>query len=299
MTIPKWIHRTCDICGCEDQERYQVRYKRPFEILKCLNCDLVFVNQRLTRPIVNKYPIKHFLVNEDTSIAKAKRDFQGLVEVVNKFLSGKGKEKIVLDMGCGLGYFLRMAECHDWLPYGLEINKRAAVYAKEHHRLDVKIGNIEEKTEFSVESFDVITMFGVIEHLVSPSKAIKECWRLLKPDGILCLQTPTEDGFFRKFGKILYKISFEKIEFHVRHLYSPGGHNLCFSRKSIRLLLKQNNFQIINIVGSTYGLKILLKRFDLNPGGAICVLGTSLLYLLAKLIGMPNHMTVYAQKKEA
>lgn len=299
MTMPKWIYRTCDICGSEDQERYEVRYKRPFGILKCLNCGLVFVSQRLTRPIVNEYPIEHFLANKDTRIAKAKRDFQYLVKPVDKFPSGKGKEKTILDIGCGLGYFLRIAQCHHWLPYGLEINKRAAVYAREHHCLDVKIGNIEEKTEFSAESFDVITMFGVIEHLVNPSKAIEECWRLLKPDGILCLPTPTEDGFFRKFGNILYKISFEKIEFHVRHLYSPGGHNLCFSRKSIGLLLEQNDYQITKIVGSTYGLKILLKRFILNPGGTIYLLGTSLLYLLAKLIGMPNHMTVYAQKKEA
>ncbi len=299
MTIPKWIHRTCDICSSENQEHYQVRYKTPFEILKCLNCDLVFVNQRLARSIVNEYPIKYYLANEDTSIAKAKRDFQYLVKLVNKFSSYKGKEKIILDIGCGLGYFLRIAQCHHWLPYGLEINKRAALYAWEHHRLDVKIGNIEEKTEFSTESFDVITMFGVIEHLVNPSKAIKECYRLLKPDGILFLQTPTEDGLFRKFGSILYKISFEKIEFYVGQLYSSSGHNLCFSRKSIRLLLEQNNFQIIKIVGSTYGLKVLLERFNLNPGGAIYILGTSLLYLLAKLIGMPNHMTVYAQKKEA
>lgn len=299
MTIPKWIDRTCSICGNEDQERYQIRYKRPFEILKCLNCDLVFVNQRLTRPIVNEYPIEHFLTNENILVDKAKRNFQYLVKLVNKFSSGKGKEKIILDMGCGLGYFLRIAQCHHWLPYGLEINQRAAVYARKHYRLDVKVGNIEEKTEFHAESFDVITMFGVIEHLVNPSEAIKECYRLLKRDGILSLQTPTEDGLFRKFGNILYKISFEKIEFHVRHLYSPGGHNLCFSRNSIRLLLEQNNFQIMKIVGSTYGLKILLKRFNLNSGGAIYILGTFLLYLLARLIAMPNHMTVYAQKKEA
>ncbi len=299
MTIPKWIHRTCDICGSEDQERYQVKYRRPFEILKCLNCDLVFVNQRLTRQIPNKYSIKYYLAIEDASIAKAKRDFQYLVKLVNKFSSGKGKEKVLLDIGCGLGYFLRIVKCHQWFPYGLEINKRAAVYAREHHQLDVKIGNIEEKTEFSAESFDVITMFGVIEHLVNPTKAIKECYRLLKLDGILFLQTPTEDGLFRKFGSILYKISFEKIESHVEQLYSSGGHNLCFCRKSVRLLLEQNNFQIMRIVGSTYGLKILLGRFSLNPGGAIYISGTFLLYLLAKVIGMPNHMTVYAQKKEA
>jgi len=90
------------------------------------------------------------------------------------------------------------------------------------------------------------------------------------------------------------------VNFHVRQLYAVGGgHSTIFNKRSIRALLAHCGFEVVSIDQSTYGLRVLLMRFENLPlhKRLTHILGTSIVFSLGRVLGGNNHMTVYAQKR--
>ena len=205
----------------------------------------------------------------------------------------------VLDVGCGNGYFLRCCKDHGMRVQGLEINKAAARYARSE--LGIPVVAIPPPYDRALEtiSFDVITLWGVIEHLDDPGKILASVRNLLKDEGMLVLQTPTEDALVRRmihaWNKIIRKRSF------VGSMYSNqrGSHIQCFSRRSVMEFLSRRSFRVLKIKDSTYGKKYMLKkpifmRDTLTSKALRTVAGVA--YDLSKTIGHQNHMLVFAGK---
>ena len=71
---------------------------------------------------------------------------------------------------------------------GLDISPYAAEAAKQEFNARVSVGDIEQ-TDFPNNRFDVVVMWDIIEHIISPVKALKEVHRLLKPGGYLFVST--------------------------------------------------------------------------------------------------------------
>jgi 2-polyprenyl-3-methyl-5-hydroxy-6-metoxy-1,4-benzoquinol methylase len=95
----------------------------------------------------------------------------------------------ILDIGCGRGLMLSMAKEDGWDTYGLEINDETAFHARNEYGLDVRTGSILE-TGFEAGTFDVITIWHVLEHVEDPVGTIRECHNLLKPGGTLAIAVP-------------------------------------------------------------------------------------------------------------
>ena len=97
-------------------------------------------------------------------------------------------------MGCGKGHFLSVAESRGWESVGLEVSHSALEALGQLKReKGLRFSVIESPlTEASLpgESFDVVTLFEVIEHLEDPVSTLREVHRLLKREGILYLTTP-------------------------------------------------------------------------------------------------------------
>lgn len=94
----------------------------------------------------------------------------------------------LLDVGCGPGLLLDEARRRGYVTVGLEPWDAARASACDGLGLDVRAESLEE---FSAqEAFDVITMIDVLEHFADPVAAIERCYRLLAPDGVLCVVTP-------------------------------------------------------------------------------------------------------------
>lgn len=95
----------------------------------------------------------------------------------------------LLDVGCGSGDFLREARQTGWTVFGQEFDETAAQTARQVSGAEVRIGDLGD-VGFDGASFDAITMSNVLEHLPDPNEAVAECYRLLKPGGVLVSISP-------------------------------------------------------------------------------------------------------------
>jgi 2-polyprenyl-3-methyl-5-hydroxy-6-metoxy-1,4-benzoquinol methylase len=109
-----------------------------------------------------------------------------------RFLAGK--EGRLLDFGCGLGFFLkRFAPLKKWEMRGCEISRSAVDFARDNFGLcDIFCGKIKD-APYQKESFDIITLWDVIEHIPYPDDIIFDLKAFLKPGGFIFLHTPNID----------------------------------------------------------------------------------------------------------
>lgn len=98
----------------------------------------------------------------------------------------------LLDVGCGNGDFLQLAQQAGWQAVGVEPDPKAVAIARARG-LTVHHGGLETLSAES-ETYDGITMNHVIEHVHDPRTTLTHCYRLLKPGGWLWLETPNLDA---------------------------------------------------------------------------------------------------------
>ena len=94
----------------------------------------------------------------------------------------------LLDVGCGHGLLLDEARRRGFDVVGLELSRSAARHGRDVLGLDVREVPLEEFQSW--ESFDVVVLADVLEHLEDPVGAVERCARMLRPDGALCVVTP-------------------------------------------------------------------------------------------------------------
>lgn len=144
-------------------------------------------------------------------------------------VTGKGK---ILDIGAGTGDFLLAAKKRGWEVYGIEPNPAAKDLAA------AKGIYLEEKVEkLSDHSFDVITLWHVLEHVPNLEHQIKELKRLLKEDGLLVIAVPNYKSYDAKHYQE-YWAAYDV----PRHLYH-------FSRTSIDKIFSGFSFNLIREKG--------------------------------------------------
>ncbi|MBD3271109.1 MAG: methyltransferase domain-containing protein [Elusimicrobia bacterium] len=153
-------------------------------IVECTNCGLVFID-----PL----PDDDTLTASYASTSDPEYTSEGSSRSINahlclstiKTFKQKGK---LLDIGCSTGFFLNAARV-DFDAEGVELSQWAAAYAQNKFRLTVHQGNIFS-IRYPDQTFDVITLIDVIEHLSHPTIILDEINRILKDDGILYMVTP-------------------------------------------------------------------------------------------------------------
>ncbi|MDI6738429.1 MAG: class I SAM-dependent methyltransferase [Nanoarchaeota archaeon] len=140
----------------------------------------------------------------------------------------------ILDIGCGRGLFLHIMKKDGWGTAGVEVNKETAFYASEMYGLNVAVGE-PSNWNFPNESFDVITINHVLEHVHKPAEYIKKCKELLKKEGLLFIAVPNISSLQAVVGKELW--FHLDVPYHINH----------FSTAGLLDLLKNNSFKILDI----------------------------------------------------
>jgi ubiquinone/menaquinone biosynthesis C-methylase UbiE len=96
----------------------------------------------------------------------------------------------VLDVACGEGYgTAALAAAGARSVTGVDIDPVTCTHAREKYGIDAKVADATQ-LPFADRSFDVVVSFETIEHLTNPERFIDECYRVLRPNGVLVISTP-------------------------------------------------------------------------------------------------------------
>ncbi len=138
----------------------------------------------------------------------------------------------LLDVGCGNGRFLATMRDRGWKVLGVEPDAQAVKVAREHFGLDVHMGSVEEMG-LPNDAVDVVTLSHVIEHVSDPIATLRECRRILRPNGRVVIVTPN----IRSLGHRVFGRACRHLE-PPRHLYlfSSTGLRACARRAGLRVL---------------------------------------------------------------
>ncbi len=228
---------SCNLCGLNNYQLLHIRYfddKIPITIVKCDNCGLIYTSPKLTKQEMEKlYKENYYYFRSNYTSTYENRDITKAQEIFNRIQKFKKKGSI-LDIGCGKGWLLRIAQENNWKTYGLEVSRYASNYARKKLGLNVLTGTIAE-ANFPSQYFDIITMLDVIEHLENPLNDLMKLNKILKKDGLLIIETP-------HIGSIYYKITRKYwVGFNIFH-------NYYFSLTTMKKILEKTGFKVIKAV---------------------------------------------------
>lgn len=149
------------------------------------------------------------------------------VELIKPF---KSETAFLLDVGAGTGHFIRAAKKGGWDAKGIEPNSAAREIANTNSK-GVFVGE-EKLSSFPADSFDVITLWHVLEHLPNLEENIKTFKKLLKPDGRIIVAAPNFKSFDARHFKN-YWAAYD-VPRHLWHFSKDSIANV-FSRANISL----------------------------------------------------------------
>lgn len=223
----------CNLCGSENfvhlfSASHYLSYPEEFNIVKCKDCGLVFLNPRPDDEELNKYYSPEYF-SEVAEPGFFKRCFALDKVRLIKNLKSRGR---LLDVGCGRGEFLQQMEDYGWEVWGVDTSAVACKYTQERLR-NGKIFNQDLLTSNLPEAyFDIVTFWHSLEHLKDPFSSLTEARRILKEDGILVIACPNFSSFSSKFFKRRWYALDTPF-----HLYQ-------FSPLTLQKLLKRAGFRI-------------------------------------------------------
>lgn len=201
------VEASCTICRRHDSALAYV--VDGYRIVRCHWCDHLYVSPRPAIAEIQEIYGESYFENpafENTDhdsyfgymdYLKDREHIQiRLSEVLSRIKRHEWQGRL-LDVGCGLGFFVEVAQQNGWDAWGAELNKHAVDWANEHVSDHVQYGTVDS-LDFADGSFDCVTMFDVIEHLDDPRKELLDVWRVLRPGGLLVLVTPDAGALMSK-----------------------------------------------------------------------------------------------------
>lgn len=139
----------------------------------------------------------------------------------------------LLDVGCGSGSLLGLLKRKGFHVLGFDASEEAARIAKAESDIDVIAGARLQEACLEVSSFDLVTLFHVMEHVPQPQEMLAEVWRLLRSGGRIVLQVPNVESWqFRLLGARWYGLDVPR-------------HVINYSKQGMCRLLSETGFRVL------------------------------------------------------
>lgn len=236
----------CFVCGADDYDVvYEARYDREKDpdlvqkfrasgdellidrLVQCRRCTFKYVNPRLRGDLI----FSSYTEGEDpayvSQLEARERTFAGSLEEIERLSGGKGR---LLDVGTAAGAFVAAAASRGWAAEGCEPNRWLAEWGSRHYGIRIRQGSVFDQP-YEPGSFDVVTLWDVIEHTTNPREMLERCRTLLKPGGVLVVNYPDIGSWIaRVLGR--------------RWLFLTSVHLYYFTRGTMRKMLESNGFLV-------------------------------------------------------
>jgi 2-polyprenyl-3-methyl-5-hydroxy-6-metoxy-1,4-benzoquinol methylase len=218
----------CPACGGAEQ-RPAFTAKDPlgpesFVLVTCLDCGLTFVQPILAPEHIEQYYAKGYYGRRHPAL----KDFfmnMRVRQVGPPRASGR-----LLDVGCGGGDFPLAARKRGWQVVGIE--QGGAPIMEQQDALGIRVVPPERMHELEAASFEVVTIWHVLEHLPEPRATLESVRRLLAPNGRLVVEVPNFGSWQARLGGPDW--------FHI----DVPRHLLHFDRRALEALLVRAGFVV-------------------------------------------------------
>ena len=238
------VLKNCPVCGSSKFDPFIPGKDffltgEAFDIVKCHECGFRFTNPRPKSEDLGKYYESTDYISHSDS---RKGLFASVYQLVRKYTLSRKLALIskfqqngeILDIGCATGQFLNYMAEHGWSATGIEPDEKTRAHAISEYGL--KVFPEEQLNILEKSSFDVITMWHVLEHVSELNARMEQLKNLLKPQGTLIIAVPNCNAYDAKiYGEFWAGYDLP------RHLYH-------FAKEDMKLLLENHEFTIVNIL---------------------------------------------------
>ena len=227
----------CSVCSTEQKFAFK---RLGFDYYRCPSCRLVSTypypsDEEIEDHYRKKFNDGNYQLIQDymQSYLSVYRDFADkLLKLYKQRGENSLKGKLALDIGCFTGDFLKILKGFGADVYGVELQEEAVQIANKSLNGHVYKADLL-KNNFPQHEYDIVTMLGLIEHVIDPVPLIERAVSLLKHDGILMLQTPDSNSILARLMNSKWPP------------YAPVEHIHLFSKKCLLNLLRQFDFSSI------------------------------------------------------
>lgn len=225
--------RNCPICS-SGSGKLEMQ-KDGHDIKRCGECDIVYVS-----PVFSS---SHYLeiYDEDETRELSKiysnqsheyrlaRFGRERVERMSQFIPSEIQVPVYLDVGCSTGFTVEAAQEAGWNATGIDLNSSCIEFG-QNRGLNLICEDLFA-SDFKDGTFDAISLFDVLEHLIDPVKVLNKVWELLKPNGVVYIYVPNYDSASRiLMGK-------------EAHFIWPTHHLTYFNIPTLTDALERNDFE--------------------------------------------------------
>ena len=269
---------------CHSERRTEKFRDGTFTVYTCAECGFVYVSPRLQgQALLDVYnedywksdnPKERGYADYASESALYLKTYRKRMKLVSRWLPEKGR---VLDVGCAAGYFLRVAQEHGHDVHGVELSesiaKEAIAALGEDRVFHGFLDDCVEARGWEDHSFDLVTIWDVIEHVPEPQALLASIRRMIKPGGKLLLETQNvASRFAAKMGKAWHHYK------HDEHIYH-------FNPETLGKLLDACGFDVL-ACGSKFAGKYVSFGFLAERAGRLGRLAGLLASPLALLKGL-------------
>lgn len=264
------------ICGGDE---YEVVHKGEwvdkvgglsFSILRCLNCDLLRTFPVPKETIATEEETKHRLKNLELWKSFGKE----LVELTKRYQENKKLK--VLDIGCNLGIFVKLAEENGWEAVGIDTDEKVIKLGREKFRVNLRNTKLEE-AGFKSGEFDVVVLEHTLEHIFEPLKLIRIIRKIPRRGGIIIVRVPNVEGL---------PIKIQNLRGEIWYGYNPRQHVWHFTQKTLRQLLESEGFEILELQAN--------NPMHYEKTGSFWDIPRDLILKFSGLLGLADQITLVA-----
>lgn len=251
ILILETLHH-CPVCGYTQHQHFLTCQdftitQEKFELVKCQNCDFCFTNPRPNAEEIHKYyQSEKYISHSNTKKGlfsflyqnirkKALSEKIHFIADLTKNIPKNRDEKAinVLDYGCGTGEFLQACQQKTWHIAGIEPSPEARTQAERLNNIEVFEDIFSFATQNSEKTFEIITLWHVLEHIHLLGDTLEKLYQLLADDGFLLVAVPNhasqEAGYYKEYWAG-YDVP--------RHLYH-------FTPNTMDRLMKTKGFEVV------------------------------------------------------
>lgn len=257
----------CNLCGADDYAvvyppRYDMAQPEEIEhsfrssgdeilvdqLVRCRRCGLQYLNPRLRQNLI----LEGYSNGTDetfvSQIEGRERTFDKCTDIIE---AATGHSGHVLDVGTAGGSFLAVARRRGWQVAGCEPSRWLAKWGGQHYGLAIHPGTIFDM-QLDDASFDVVTLWDVLEHTPDPGAVLLECRRVLKSGGLLVINYPDiHSHIARLMGR--------------RWVFLLSVHLYYFTLETMHKMLWRTGFQVDNHRWHWQNLELGYILFRMKP----------------------------------